>query len=83
MAEDKVTRSRKRRKRPDFSEVKGKIVEAIEMTATEAGYAIGIMFQDRTYLCFDVEPFVMVIPDLSDWKTENYKPLKRWRPVQS
>lgn len=83
MAEDKVTRSRKRRKRPDFAEVKGKIVEAIEMTATEAGYAIGIMFKDRTYLCFDVEPFVMVMPELSDWKTENYKPLKRWRPVQS
>jgi len=83
MAEDKVTRSRKRRKSPAFPEVKGKIVEAIEMAPTDAGYAIGIMFQDRTYLCFDVEPFVMVIPELSDWKTGNWKEIKRWRPVQS
>jgi hypothetical protein len=83
MAGNKVTLSRKRRKRPAFFEVKGKIVEAIELAPSESGYAIGIMFQDRTYLSFDVEPFVTVMPELSDWKTQNYKPLKRWPSVRS
>lgn len=83
MAGNKVTRSRKRRKRPAFSEVKGKVVDAIELTPMDNGYAIGILFQDRTYLCFEVEPFLMVKPDFSDWKTKNYKRLKRWPSVQS
>jgi hypothetical protein len=41
------------------------------------------MFEDRTFLSFDVEPFVTVFPELSDWKTKNYKPLKRWPTVRS
>jgi hypothetical protein len=83
MAENKGTRSRKGRKRPDFSKVKGKIVEGVELKPSENGYSIGIMFQDRTFLSFDVEPFVTVFPELSDWKSENYKPLKRWPIVRS
>jgi hypothetical protein len=83
MAANKVTLSRKRRKRPAFAEVKGKTVEGIELKPTENGYSIGIMFQDRTFLSFDVDPFVTVMPELSDWKTQNYKPLKRWPSVRS
>ena len=41
------------------------------------------MFKDRTYLVFDVEPFLRITPDYSDWKTHNYKPLKRWPPLRS
>jgi hypothetical protein len=83
MAAHKRTRSRKGRKRPRFPEVKGKIVEGVELMPSENGYSIGIMFQDRTFLSFDVEPFVTVFPELSDWKTKNYKPLKRWRTIHS
>jgi hypothetical protein len=83
MAGSKGTRSRKGRKRPDFSEVKGKIVEGVELKPSENGYSIGIMFRDRTFLSFDVEPYITVFPELSDWKTENYKPLKRWPIVRS
>ena len=83
MAENKVTRSGKRRKRPNFSEVRGKIVEGIKLKPSENGYSIGIMFQDRTFLSFDVEPYVTIFPELSDWKSHNYKPLKRWPIVRS
>jgi hypothetical protein len=83
MAVHKRTRSPKRRKHPGFSEVKGKIVEGIELMPSENGYSIGIMFQDRTFLSFDVEPFISVFPELSDWKSKNYKPLKRWPIVRS
>jgi len=83
MAANKSTRSPKRRKRPAFSEIKGKIVEAVELVSMESGYAIGIMFQDRTYLCFNVNPFLSGTPELSDWKTQNHKPLKRWPTIRS
>jgi hypothetical protein len=68
-----------------FREVKGKIVEDVEIKPGENGYSIGIMFQDRTFLSFDVEVEnrMTISPELSDWKTKNYRPLKRWRPVQA
>jgi hypothetical protein len=83
MAANKPTGSRKKRQRPSFSEVKGKIIEGVELMPSDTGYSIGIMFQDRTYLSFDVESSVSVFPELSDWKTKNYKPLKRWRTLHS
>lgn len=82
MANRKPTRSRnKRTSYRRFPEVKGKTVAAIELMPSENGYSIGIMFQDRTFLSFDVKPRVSIFPELSDWKTKNYKSLKRWRPV--
>jgi hypothetical protein len=82
MAKSKGTHSRRKRKNA-FPEIKGKIVEGVELMPTENGYAIGIMFQDRTYLSFDVEPYITIFPELSDWKTHNYKPLKRWPTIHS
>lgn len=84
MATSKSTRSRIPRKRPKFPEVKGKTVHDVEVNITDYGCAIGIMFQDRTYLCFEVETGgVTILPDMSSWKTGNYKPLKRWRTIKS
>ncbi|MGC2697501.1 MAG: hypothetical protein WA738_17070 [Candidatus Angelobacter sp.] len=85
MAKSKVTHSRIKRTRNAFPEIKGKIVNTIELMPTENGYSIGIMFQDRKFLSFDieVESRIAIAPELSDWKTENYKPLKRWRTVHS
>jgi hypothetical protein len=83
MAKSKITHSRIKRKRNAFPEIKGKIVNSVELMPTANGYSIGILFNDRTFLSFDVEPFVTVFPELSDWKTKNYKPLKRWRTVRS
>jgi hypothetical protein len=83
MAKSKVTHSRRKRTRDPFAEIKGKIVDGIELKPGENGYSIGIMFQDRTYLSFDVEPCLTIFPELSDWKTKNYKPLKRWRLIHN
>lgn len=82
MAKSKVTRSRSKRKNA-FPEVRGKIIEGVELMLGENGYSIGIMFQDRTYLSFDVEPHITIFPELSDWKDKNYKPLKRWPTLRS
>jgi hypothetical protein len=84
MAKSKVTLSRIPRKRPKFPEVKGKIVHDVEVNITDYGCAIGIMFQDRTYLCFEVDiGGLTVLPDMSSWKSGNYKPMKRWRAITS
>lgn len=85
MAKTRVTHSRQRRKRDPFSVVRGKVVESVEVKPSDPGYSIGIMFQDRTFLSFDVEPQMTftIMPELSDWKTHNYKPLKRWPPLRS
>jgi hypothetical protein len=81
--ESKGTHSRWKRTRNAFTEIKGKIVEGVELMPSENGCAIGIMFRDRTYLSFDVEPYITNSPELSDWKTKNYKPLQRWRPMHN
>ena len=74
-------RSLKRRAKSDLPGLSGKVVEAVELRPRDGGYCIGILFTDRTYLSFDVEPQTgfTIEPELSDWKTGNYKPLKRWR----
>jgi hypothetical protein len=83
MAKSKGTQPRVKRKRNGFPEIKDKIVEGVELMPTENGYSIGIMFQDRTFFSFDIEPYITVSPELSDWKSHNYKPLKRWRMMRS
>jgi hypothetical protein len=83
MARSKRTRSRSRNRLPGFPEVKGKVVERVEVSIIGGDCAIGMLFQDRTYLAFEIEPVIRITPDFSDWKTKNYKPLKRWRPITS
>jgi hypothetical protein len=86
MANKKLTRTRRwKRSKSDFPDVTGKSVEAVELRPSDTGYSIGILFIDRTYLSFDIEPQMTfsIVPELSSWKTGNYKPLKRWRPITS
>ena len=83
MAKSKGTRSRTRRKPDPFAVVRGKVVERIEVSTMDDDFTVGIMFKDRTYLAFDVEPFLRITPNFSDWKTHNYKRLRRWPPLHS
>jgi hypothetical protein len=67
-----------------FPGVKGKTIQAIELFVSPDGDCIiDIGFQDKTSLSFNLEPCVVIKPVLADWKTGEYRPLKRWRPVQS
>ncbi|HET9282335.1 MAG TPA: hypothetical protein VFR24_10275 [Candidatus Angelobacter sp.] len=83
MAARKGRESRKKRTRlfTYFPQVKGKIVENVEIDADVN--AITILFQDKTALSFDLDPRLTVFPELSDWKTGNWKGIKRWRAVHS
>ena len=84
MADLKGTRSHAVRKsRSPFAQFKGKIIDTVEVHANDAQIVVGIMFDDRTYLSFDVGAAMTVSPEYSDFKTGNYKPLKRWRPIRT
>jgi hypothetical protein len=89
MVKSKATRSAGRNAIPSrrrilrFPRVKGKTIELVELSASLDEYTIDIRFEDKTVLTFDVEACFFILPELLDWKTGNYKLLKRWRPFHS
>ena len=84
MAKSKGKSFQKQRTRQfPVTQFKGKVVHEVEVRAMDEGAAIGIMFEDRTYLSFDVDMGVTIRPELSSFKTGEYVPLKRWRPIST
>lgn len=87
MAVSKATRSATRKEGYQrilrFPQAKGKIIAEVELSVSPDYYLIEIRFQDKTALSFDLESCIRVFPEFISWKTGNYKPLKRWRPVHS
>jgi hypothetical protein len=87
MAVSKATRSGGRKKAYQrvlkFPKAKGKIIAKVELSVSSDYYIIEISFQDKTSLCFDLEPCVSVFPKLVNWKSGDYKPLKYWRPIHN
>jgi hypothetical protein len=88
LATRKVTRSRRRKKVPyrrvlSFPQIKGKVIADVELSLSSDYRAVDIRFKDKTSLTFDLAPCFQVTPVLADWKTGDYKPLKRWKPVRS
>jgi hypothetical protein len=73
--------SNRGRSRKQFAQVKGKVLEDVEIDGSDNGCTIGILFQDKTYLSFDVEAGLTISPELSDWEKGEYRPLRRWRPI--
>ena len=82
MADRKSTRSRKRHTSlMRFLEVKGKTVEAVEIDPDLT--AITILFQDKTVLSFDLDPMLVLFPELASLKTGNWRSIKRWPALRS
>jgi hypothetical protein len=68
MADNKVTRSRKTRKQPDFSEVKGKIVEGIELKPSETDTQLESCSKTEHFSVSMLNHTIPVFHELSDWK---------------
>jgi len=87
MADKKRTRSRARKKGYqrvlEFPEAKGKTISEARLSVSPDYYLVEMRFTDKTVLHFDLEPCIHGSPELVDWKTGNYKLLKRWQPVHS
>src|SRR4029077_21089808 len=66
-----------------FEEVKGKVVDLVEVFTAGENHAIDIRFQDKTSLHFVIDPGFILETEYADWKTGNWRPIKRWPLIHS
>jgi len=66
-----------------FPEVRGKIVDTVELIVEPDYYGITIRFEDKTALVFPIEPCVFTFPVLEDWTQGEAKIIKEYQAVQS
>ncbi|MGC2744315.1 MAG: hypothetical protein WA672_14080 [Candidatus Angelobacter sp.] len=83
MAAHKRTKNKPYQRVLKFPQANGKVIAEVELSISSDYNIIEIVFQDKTSLAFDLESCVRVFPELINWKSGNYKPVRHWRPVQS
>ncbi|HEY2236722.1 MAG TPA: hypothetical protein VGK01_24850 [Candidatus Angelobacter sp.] len=66
-----------------FPTAKGKIIADVELSVSPDYNVIEVVFTDKTSLSFNLESCFQVTPELVNWKSGEYKPIRRWRPVHS
>jgi hypothetical protein len=68
-----------------FSEVQGKTLEWVELWLDDEDRYIELNFQDKTALLFEIQPYggFHVLAAYGDWKTKNWREIKRWTPVST
>ena len=66
-----------------FEEVQGKPVDFVEVFTAGEYHAIDVRFQDKTALHFVIEPGFILETEYADWKSGNWRPLKRWPLIHS
>jgi len=66
-----------------FEEAKGKAIDYIEFFTSDGFHNIDIAFEDKTAMHFVIEPSFTLETDYADWKTGNWRPLKRWPHIRS
>jgi hypothetical protein len=68
-----------------FPEVQGKTLEWVELWLDDEDRYIELSFQDKTALLFEIQPYggFHVLAAYGDWKTKNWREIKRWTPVST
>jgi hypothetical protein len=66
-----------------FEEVKGKLVDYVEVFTAGEYHAVDVRFQDKTEVHFVINPGFILETELADWKTGNWRPIKRWPLIHS
>jgi len=66
-----------------FEEVKGKLVDLVEIFTAGGAHSIEVRFQDKTALHFAIDPAFILDSEYADWKTGNWRPIKRWPLMHS
>jgi hypothetical protein len=61
-----------------FEEVKGKPVDFVEVFTAGEYHSIDVGFQDKTALHFVINPGFSLETEYADWKTGDWRPIKRW-----
>ncbi|HZU30487.1 MAG TPA: hypothetical protein VFB79_05195, partial [Candidatus Angelobacter sp.] len=58
-------------------------VDFVEVFTAGEYHAIDVHFQDKTALHFVIEPGFILETEYADWKSGNWRPLKRWPLIHS
>jgi len=66
-----------------FNEFKDKTVDFVEVFLAAEYSSINVRFDDKTTLSFVVEPGFTLETEHADWKTGNWRPIKRWPLIHS
>ena len=66
-----------------MEEVKGKVVEYVEIYNSSDYHSIDVRFQDKTALHFVIDPGFLLESEYDDWKTGNFRRIKRWPAIRS
>ena len=66
-----------------FEEVKGKPVDLVEVFTAGGAHSIDVRFEDKTALHFSIEPGFILETEYADWKTGNWRHIKRWPLIRS
>jgi hypothetical protein len=66
-----------------FEEVKGKLVDFVEVFTTGEYHSIDVRLQDKTALHFVINPGFSLETEYGDGKTGNWRLLKRWPLIHS
>jgi hypothetical protein len=66
-----------------FEEVKGKLIDLVEVFTAGEYHSIDVRFQDKTSLHFVIDPGFTLETQYTDWKTGNWRPIKRWPLIRS
>ena len=66
-----------------FEEAKGKALDYVEFFTMGEYHCIDVAFEDKTAMHFVIEPSFTLETDYADWKTGNWRPLKRWPLIPS
>lgn len=66
-----------------FEEVKDKPVDFVEVFTSGEYHSIDVRFQDKTALHFIIDPGFILETEYADWKTGDWRPIKRWPLIHS
>ena len=66
-----------------MEEVKGKMVDYVEFFTSSESHSIDICFQDKTALHFTIDPSFLLETEYADWKTGDWRRIKRWPTLRS
>jgi hypothetical protein len=66
-----------------FEEVKGKTVDLIEVFVCADYNCVDVRFDDKTSLTFAIEPAFTLETEHADWKTSDWRLIKKWPLIHS
>ncbi|MBZ5504502.1 MAG: hypothetical protein LAO78_03345 [Acidobacteriia bacterium] len=66
-----------------FAEAKGKQLDYIEFFTMGEFHCFDVAFEDKTAMQFVIEPTFTLETDYADWKTGDWRPIKKWPLIHS